>query len=91
MKNRVPLRKCIGCVEMKSKSDLIRVVKNKDGEINIDLTGKMPGRGAYICKDAECLKKAQKKRQLERAFQMSIEPCIYEKLFEQLGDADERK
>ena len=89
MKNKIPLRKCVGCIEMKPKTDLIRVVKNKDGEINIDLTGKMHGRGAYICKNPECLKIAQKKRQLERAFQMSIEPHIYQKLFEQMGDIDE--
>ena len=56
---KIPLRKCIGCQEMKNKKELIRVVRNDAGEISLDPTGKKPGRGAYVCPNAECLNKAQ--------------------------------
>ena len=75
---KIPLRKCIGCGEMKDKRTLVRIVRNKEGEISVDLVGKKPGRGAYICKNAECLNKAQKAKRLERAFSTQIEPEIYE-------------
>ena len=61
---KIPLRKCIGCNEMKDKRELVRIVRNKEGEISVDLTGKKPGRGAYICKSIECLDKAQKAKRL---------------------------
>ena len=57
---KIPLRQCIGCIEMKPKKELIRVVKNKEGEISLDLIGKAAGRGAYLCNNPECLKKAIK-------------------------------
>ena len=63
MQNRkIPLRKCMGCGEMKSKRELVRVVKNKEGEISLDLTGKKAGRGAYVCPQLSCLQKARKSR-----------------------------
>lgn len=65
---------------MKPKKELIRVVKNKDGEISIDLTGKKPGRGAYICKNAECLEKAFNTKRLEKNLETKIDKEIYEKL-----------
>ena len=66
MKQRkVPLRKCTGCQEMKNKKELIRIVRNDAGEFALDRTGKLPGRGAYICPNAECLAKAQKSKGLE--------------------------
>ncbi len=72
------LRKCTGCGEMKDKRELVRVVRNKEGEISLDLTGKKPGRGAYICKDKKCLKQAQKAKRIERALSVTISPELYE-------------
>ncbi|MBQ3284830.1 MAG: YlxR family protein [Ruminococcus sp.] len=83
---KIPLRKCIGCGEMKDKRTLVRIVRNKEGEISVDLTGKKPGRGAYICKNADCLNKAQKAKRLERAFSAAIEPEIYDALRSELGE-----
>lgn len=77
---KIPQRKCIGCNISKDKKELIRVVKNNQGEISIDLTGKKAGRGAYICKDIKCLKLAQKAKKLEKAFECQIENEIYERL-----------
>jgi len=69
---------------MKQKKELVRIVKNNTNEINIDLTGKMPGRGAYICKNIDCLRLVIKRKSLERAFKEKIEPLIFEKLEEQI-------
>ena len=75
-----PERTCMGCNEKKSKKEFIRIVKNKDNEINIDRTGKMPGRGAYICDDIQCLEKLIKTKRLEKVFDMKISNEIYERL-----------
>jgi hypothetical protein len=75
---------CTGCGEMFDKRDLVRVVKSPDGEISLDLTGKKSGRGAYVCKNAECLKKARKKRSFERAFGTKIEEAVYDKMEEEI-------
>lgn len=80
MLKHVPQRTCIGCNSVKDKKDLIRIVKNKENEINIDRTGKMNGRGAYICDNIECLEKAIKTKRLERTFEMKIADEIYENL-----------
>lgn len=88
---KIPKRMCIGCGEMKEKRELIRVVKNKDGEISLDLTGKKPGRGAYVCKSSECLKKAQKARRLQSAFSMMIEGEVYERLLSEVGEDNAKK
>ena len=77
---RTPLRKCIGCNEMKDKKQLIRIVRSNSGEINIDLTGKMSGRGAYICKSVKCFDAAVKAKRLERSFKTKIPDDIYESL-----------
>lgn len=77
---KIPQRTCMGCNEKKDKNMLIRVVKSNDGEINIDKTGKMPGRGAYICDKKECLEKAIKTKRIERVFETKIDDAIYEKL-----------
>ena len=77
---KIPQRKCISCSDRDVKKDLIRIVKNKDGEILIDVTYKANGRGAYICKDKECLEKAIKSKALNRAFKTEISQEIYEKL-----------
>ena len=79
---KIPQRTCIGCNSKKEKKDLIRVVKNKDGEISIDLTGKKDGRGIYLCKSEECLNKAIKNKRISRTFEMEIDQNIYENLRE---------
>ena len=76
----MPERTCIGCNETKPKKELIRIVKNKEGQIFIDKTGKANGRGAYICNNIECLEKAIKTKKLERTFETKIESSIYEGL-----------
>ncbi|MGI6499033.1 MAG: RNase P modulator RnpM [Oscillospiraceae bacterium] len=81
---KIPMRQCIGCREMKPKRDLIRVVKSPEGVISLDLRGKLPGRGTYICPQASCLAKARKSKGIERAFSTSIPPEIYESLAAQL-------
>ncbi|MBQ2000558.1 MAG: YlxR family protein [Clostridia bacterium] len=83
-----PMRMCTGCGEMKEKRELIRVVKSSDGEISLDKTGKKNGRGAYICHDAACLKKARKNKRIERAFEVTIPDEIYDRMEEEIG-ADE--
>jgi len=88
-KKKVPIRMCIGCMENKPKKELIRVVKNKENEISIDLTGKKPGRGAYICNNPECLKKAQKAKRLEKAFELPIDNTIFEELQKQMEGLNE--
>ncbi|MFL0268273.1 RNase P modulator RnpM [Candidatus Clostridium radicumherbarum] len=81
---KIPQRMCNGCMEMKPKKELIRVVKNKDNEVSIDLTGKKPGRGAYICKNEECLNKAFKTKRLEKNLEVKISEEIYNKLKEEI-------
>ena len=75
---KIPMRMCLGCSEMKPKKELVRVVKSPDGEISIDLTGKKSGRGAYICKSADCLLLARKGRKLEKSFSCKIEDSVYD-------------
>ena len=75
---KVPMRKCTGCGEMKPKRELVRVVRSPEGEVSLDLTGKKPGRGAYICRSAECLRQARKARRLERAFACAIPDAVYD-------------
>lgn len=77
---KVPLRQCIGCGEMKSKREMIRVIKTPEDEILLDATGRKNGRGAYLCPAMECLKKAVKNKGLERSFKMAIPPEVYQAL-----------
>lgn len=81
---KIPLRKCTGCGEMKPKKELVRVVKTPDDKVLIDLTGRLNGRGAYICPKAECLKIAKKSRRIEKSFQMQIPDEVYDKMEEEL-------
>lgn len=74
---KIPMRMCLGCGGMKPKRELIRVVKSKEGDISLDLTGKRSGRGAYICKSVECFEKARKARKFERSFSCMISEDIY--------------
>lgn len=76
----MPKRTCIGCNEIKLKKELIRIVKNKEGQIFIDRTGKANGRGAYICDNIECLEKAIKTKRLEKTFETNIDAKLYEEL-----------
>ncbi len=76
----LPKRTCIGCNQIKLKKELIRIVKNKEGQIFIDKTGKANGRGAYLCNNIECLEKAIKSKRLERNFEIQIDKKIYEDL-----------
>ena len=77
---KLPERTCMGCNGKKPKKELIRIVKNKEGEINVDRTGKIQGRGAYICDNIECLEKLIKTKRLEKIFETKISNEIYEKL-----------
>ena len=83
---KTPMRMCLGCGEMMPKISLIRIVKTPEGEIKIDSRGKMNGRGAYICKNAECLKKAHKQKRIERTFKTQISDEIYLTLEKDLTD-----
>ncbi|MHC1683197.1 MAG: RNase P modulator RnpM [Clostridiaceae bacterium] len=83
---KIPQRMCTGCMTMKAKKELIRVVKNKDGEVSIDLVGKKPGRGAYICKSTECLEKAVKSRRIERNLETKIGEELFQRLREEISD-----
>lgn len=85
---KIPQRQCVGCGEMKSKKEMIRVIKTPEGDIMMDATGKKNGRGAYICPSSECLKKAIKSKGLERSFKMSIPPEIYEQLTKEMENID---
>ncbi|MBP3427293.1 MAG: YlxR family protein [Clostridia bacterium] len=85
MKTRkIPMRMCVGCREMKEKRALLRIVKSAEGEISFDPAGKKPGRGAYICRSKECLEKAVRQRQLERALEHKIEEAVYARLMEEI-------
>ena len=80
MQKKIPLRQCLGCREMKPKRELVRVVRAPDGAVSLDFKGKSPGRGAYVCPNEECLKKAVKSRALERALEAQIPEDIYDGL-----------
>ena len=84
IKKTQPIRRCIGCGEHFPKKELIRIVKSPIGEIFLDETGKKNGRGAYICKNAACMKKARKSKRIDAAFECSISEEIYDKLTEEL-------
>ena len=89
MQKIIPMRQCLGCREMKPKKELIRVVRSPDETtISLDFRGKAPGRGAYLCPDPACLKKAIKSRALERAFSAAIPPEIYSRLEEEMSAQD---
>lgn len=83
---KIPQRMCTGCMEMKPKKELIRVVKSKEDEVSVDLTGKKNGRGAYICKSIECLEKAFKSKKLEKNLETKISEEIYNRLKEEIGN-----
>ena len=90
MEKRVPLRKCLGCMSSFPKKDLVRVLKTPEGEVIIDLSGKKSGRGAYICKDKACLKKAIKAKRIQSNLEVEIPEAIYLELEKELSLANEQ-
>ena len=80
MQKKIPQRQCMGCRERKNKRDMIRVVRGTDGTVSMDFGGKVNGRGAYVCPDPECLKKARKSRSLERCLESAIPEEVYDRL-----------
>ena len=84
MQKKIPQRQCMGCRERKAKRDMIRVVRMTDGNVCLDFSGKLNGRGAYICPDPACLQKAQKTRSLERSLEVPIPDAVYERLAQEM-------
>ena len=84
MQKKIPMRQCLGCREMKPKATLIRVVRSPEGEISLDGRGKASGRGAYVCKDSGCLKKARKSKAIERSLETQIPDEIYDRLEQEM-------
>ena len=80
MSKKIPLRQCIGCNELKAKKEMLRILKTTEDEVVLDTTGKLNGRGAYLCKNIECLKKAMKQKGIERSLKMNIDKSVYENL-----------
>lgn len=88
MNKKIPMRQCVGCGEMKSKKEMMRVLKTPEGPIVLDVTGRKNGRGAYLCKNLDCLKKARKNKGLERSFKMSIPEVVYDSLEKEFGESE---
>ena len=91
MAKKIALRQCVGCGEMKDKKEMMRVLKTAEGPIVLDMTGRKNGRGAYLCKDRECLISARKKKGLERSFKMAISKEVYESLEKEMERLGEQK
>ena len=89
-KNKIPMRQCTGCREMKSKKEMLRVLKTTEDEIVLDATGKKNGRGAYVCRNAECLQKAKKTKGLDRSFKMTIPEEVYDSLTKEIEALEAR-
>ena len=88
MSKKIPVRRCVGCQEMKGKKEMIRVIRTPDGDFLLDATGKKNGRGAYLCPSRECLDKARKNKGLERSFKQAIPKEVYEALEKEMEDID---
>lgn len=85
---KIPMRQCLGCREMKPKQSLVRVVRSPEGAISLDMKGKASGRGAYVCHDMDCLKKARKSKALERVLDTPIPEEIYDRLEQEMEAED---
>lgn len=86
MQKKIPMRQCLGCREMRPKRELIRIVRSPEGAVSLDAKGKAPGRGAYLCPNAECLKRAIKSKAISRAFETEIPQEIYDSLNAQMEE-----
>jgi predicted RNA-binding protein YlxR (DUF448 family) len=84
MARKIPLRQCIGCGEMKGKKEMLRVLRTQEEEIILDSTGRKNGRGAYICPNPECMRKARKSKALDRAFKMAVSDNVYDSLTKEI-------
>lgn len=84
VKRKIPMRQCIGCREMKSKKELLRILRTPEGQFMIDTTGKKNGRGAYLCRNAECFEAAARAKGLERSFQCGVSEDVYKELLKEL-------
>lgn len=89
VQKKIPMRQCIGCRAEKPKRELIRVVRSPEGTLSLDFKGKAPGRGAYLCSNPECLKRAVKSRAIERALSVSVPQSVYDELSAALEKGDE--
>ena len=87
---KVPMRKCVGCQEMKSKKEMLRIIRTQEGEGLLDATGKKNGRGAYICPSSECLSKAIRQKGLERSFKQAIPQDVYEMLEREMREIESK-
>ena len=85
MQKKIPQRQCMGCRERKAKRELIRVVRGTDGNVSLDFSGKAPGRGAYVCPNAECLKKALRSKALDRSLEVTIPQEVYDRLEKEMA------
>lgn len=88
VKKKIPMRKCVGCGEMKPKKELMRILRTESGEFEVDAGGKKNGRGAYICRSVGCLRMAVKSRGLERSFKQEIPADVYERLEKEMGEIE---
>ena len=88
MQKKIPQRQCMGCRERKAKRDMIRVVRTTEGSVMLDFSGKLNGRGAYVCPDPECLKKAQKSKALDRCLEVTIPQEVYDRLAREMEVTD---
>lgn len=88
MQKKIPMRQCLGCREMKEKKALIRVVRSPEGAVSLDFKGKLPGRGAYVCRSVQCLKRAVKAKAFDRAFSAQIPDEVLEALSAEMEGAD---
>ena len=86
---KVPVRRCVGCNAQRPKRELVRIVRSPEGEVGVDLTGKKPGRGAYLCPSAACLAKARKAKRLEHAFGVEVPASVYDRLTEEIACAEQ--
>ena len=86
MPKKIPQRMCLGCREHKDKKDLVRVVRSPEGEVSVDLTGRKNGRGAYICRSKDCLKKARKQKAISKALNCEITDEVFEQLLIQIEE-----
>lgn len=91
VKKKIPMRKCVGCGEMKMKKELMRILRTENGEFVVDAEGKKNGRGAYICRSAECFRKAVRNKGLERSFKQEIPQDVYDRLEKEMDSIEQKE